>query len=74
MRTRVLQVNVLGTNGTIPGTVGLALKENQKFKKKEAELKELVKVSSLEESDIPKVLTIQNWIARYAVQHKQKMF
>ncbi|CAG8606057.1 40541_t:CDS:2 [Gigaspora margarita] len=36
------------------------------------ELIELVKVGNLEESDIPKVSTIQNWIARYAMQHKQK--
>ncbi|CAG8852224.1 41793_t:CDS:1, partial [Gigaspora margarita] len=36
------------------------------------ELMELVKIGSLEESDIPKVSTIQNWIARYAAQHKQQ--
>ncbi|CAG8680275.1 18087_t:CDS:2, partial [Cetraspora pellucida] len=36
------------------------------------ELNELAKGDSLEESDIPKVSTIQNWIARYTTQHKQK--
>jgi hypothetical protein len=37
------------------------------------ELTKLVKEGSLEENDIPKVSTIQNWIARYAAQHKQNM-
>ncbi|CAG8782393.1 12736_t:CDS:2, partial [Gigaspora margarita] len=37
------------------------------------ELIELMKIGSLEKSDVPKVPTIQNWIARYATQHKQKM-
>ncbi|CAG8795503.1 8689_t:CDS:2, partial [Cetraspora pellucida] len=52
-----------------PLTLEWVLKENQKFRKKRVEL---VKVSSLKESDIPKISTIQNWIARYAMQHKQK--
>ncbi|CAG8711972.1 17075_t:CDS:2, partial [Dentiscutata erythropus] len=38
------------------------------------ELLELVKISNLEESDVPKVSTIQNWIGRYATQHKQKLY
>lgn len=33
----------------------------------------LAEEDSLEETDIPKVSTIQNWIARYAAQHKQNM-
>ncbi|RIB00827.1 hypothetical protein C2G38_2232810, partial [Gigaspora rosea] len=37
------------------------------------ELLELVKTGNLEESDVPKVSTIQNWIGRYATQHKQKI-
>ncbi|CAG8754993.1 2310_t:CDS:2, partial [Dentiscutata erythropus] len=37
------------------------------------ELIDLAKEGSLEKNDIPKVSTIQNWIARYAAQHKQKM-
>ncbi|RIB07417.1 hypothetical protein C2G38_2046015 [Gigaspora rosea] len=37
------------------------------------ELMELVKIGNLKESDIPKVSTIQNWIARYVAQHKQKI-
>ncbi|RIB05182.1 hypothetical protein C2G38_2220385 [Gigaspora rosea] len=37
------------------------------------ELIELVKIGSLEESDVPKVSTIQNWIGRYATQYKQKI-
>ena len=37
------------------------------------ELTRLVEEGSLEETDIPKVSTIQNWIARYAAQHKQNM-
>ncbi|CAG8811575.1 43673_t:CDS:2, partial [Gigaspora margarita] len=41
--------------------------------KMQKELIELVKIGSLEKSDVPKVSTIQNWIARYVMQHKQKM-
>ncbi|RIB17780.1 hypothetical protein C2G38_2186348 [Gigaspora rosea] len=37
------------------------------------ELLELVKTGNLEESDVLKVSTIQNWIGRYATQHKQKI-
>ncbi|RIA79598.1 hypothetical protein C1645_840308 [Glomus cerebriforme] len=37
------------------------------------ELTKLVEKDSLEENDILKVSTIQNWIARYAAQHKQNM-
>ena len=37
------------------------------------ELTKLVEEGSLEETDVPKVLTIQNWIARYAAQHRQNM-
>ena len=37
------------------------------------ELIKLTEEGSLEETDIPKVLTIQNWISRYAAQHKQNM-
>ena len=37
------------------------------------ELTKLAEEGSLEETDIPKVQTIQNWIARYAAQHKQSM-
>ncbi|CAG8719854.1 5722_t:CDS:2, partial [Cetraspora pellucida] len=62
-----------------PLTLGWALKENQKFRKKRAG-KRISKhvIAYLKdifwwESDIPKVSTIQNWIARYAMQHKQKM-
>jgi hypothetical protein len=37
------------------------------------ELTKLAEEDSLEETDIPKVSTIQNWIARYAAQYKQNM-
>ncbi|GET62126.1 hypothetical protein GLOIN_2v1812351 [Rhizophagus irregularis DAOM 181602=DAOM 197198] len=37
------------------------------------ELTKLAEKGRLEETDIPKVSTIQNWIIRYAAQYKQNM-
>jgi len=36
-------------------------------------LQEKVKISELEDSEIPKLKTIENWISRYSRQHKQAM-
>jgi hypothetical protein len=36
-------------------------------------LQKKVDIGELEESDIPKLKTIENWISRYSRQHKQAM-
>ena len=36
-------------------------------------LQKKVEIGELEESDIPKLKTIENWISRYSHQHKQAM-
>ncbi|RIB16674.1 hypothetical protein C2G38_2038385 [Gigaspora rosea] len=64
-----LSAEALNSNekSKFPLAQGWALKENQKFGKRGG-----VKAGSLEESEVPRVSTIQNWIGRYATYHKQK--
>ncbi|CAI2185793.1 12930_t:CDS:2, partial [Funneliformis geosporum] len=58
-----------------------ALRENQEYEKKgdgkhiPERVLELLKVEidELEENDIPKLKTIENWISRYSYQYKQAM-
>ncbi|GES87016.1 hypothetical protein GLOIN_2v1880126 [Rhizophagus clarus] len=52
---------------------GWTLRENQKFEKKEDELNDMANKGELEFKIIPRLETIQNWIARYSSACKREM-